>query len=445
MVWEPETLDVWSEILDHEIDAVTLEKRLRQSAKHGDSLHLWTETEKDLLREYSPSRFHVISRKIGPFEDYGEIGRYARLAFQATSELVNHSSTLDARILNPEQDPGTLLVKIQRLNRLCKLFGILGMETPIGIEETQKDYYDTLIEAKVQYAEILRNLPKWFEEVRPQAREARLSSDEEKRYAYVGDVLGFLGDARELIEFIVVYGSSAQETDPLKVGDHDNYLGVRKGCLRQVYDVLTEHSFTNGFDGKKVSLNLVEADLSPDFLRMNHDPYESFHTCKVIHGTASFPEIGEAETVQRGCSYGVLRNKVLKFAAAETVRNPDFFMKREDLYMYFQKTLRFIMQGALNLNEGVKCRKKQELDARLAELGITINPYKEDHEYLVRTTCEAVVNSTKLLERFFKGARFRDVPVDCSVIPGAVESFDENLTYLGNDDLGLELDYGLSH
>ena len=381
-----------------------LERELRDIGPHSIK-YLWTPTEIALMREYVPSTYHRIAEELGKDTSEDPDERKRRLAFQIQSEVVNKSSTLDSGIIHGKRDEGTVSSKIYNLGRICSILQIIGIDsslwTPEQIRRTD-DLDDTMIEIKLQFANILRAMPEWAAPVATVNKHANLNSEQKQKFGYVDDILKIVGDDAVAI---AAYGSSVKESDPKNYSDYDNFLVVKPHSLGRIYPQLKGRKFEHK-DGKHVGLNLIEEGVFTKFIRLNHDPNEYLTHCTVLHGQLNFPVVSEREVKERGTSYSVLRSKALKSACSWIARNPELLLDKKDLFDYFQKTLLFITQSALNSTEGVEHRSKDVLMARLAEAGGEVLPFKPDRDYVLDATYRAAASSTQLLERFYGGKKF---------------------------------------
>ena len=182
---------------------------------------------------------------------------------------------------------------------------------------------------------------------------------------------------------------------------------VRDGSLPRIYPKIKGRRFTN-VDGKHLGVNIVEDSVFVKFIRLNHDPNEHLEYCQVLYGAVDFPVVSEREIRERGTSYAIIRTKSLKSACSWITKDPDVLLDKKDLFEYFQKTLLFIVQSALNSTEGVKYRSKEQLKRTLAEIGAVVLPFKQDTRYIVQATYQAAAWASQLLEKYYQGKQFEN-------------------------------------
>jgi hypothetical protein len=410
---------ITSQIIDEIPTAEVLEQRLKNSDKE-QLLYFWTPIEVELLRQYAPSTFARVSGK----DTESSLEQVAqRLIVQAQSELINRQSILDAGILAGKRNTETVRQHFKNLNTTINLFNLLtansqSAEYYLGLEDLDAE----LIEIKLKYTEILRDMPEWLSPVQTVRKNAENSVTD--RFGYVDEVLTKLDG---LVTGIVLYGSASREEDPNKVSDYDNYLIVEDNSLEKVYEILKGHRFQPAKDGKPVGYNIIEKSSFAKMLRMNHDPQESIKHCKVLFGEADFPLVSDEEVKQRGLSYAVLRSKALKSSAAWQVSTPGFVQGIPDLFNYFQKTQLFMIQAGLNWRDGIQARNKDDFVRVLSDLGGEVAPYNEDIGYTTTAMCRAAVTASKIAERFMKGAKFGDIPINfdnTEFNPKLIEEYD---------------------
>ncbi|GEM_PF-7115710 len=374
---------------------------------------LITPTEVDLFREYAPSTYHRIRTenpelKLPPEE---EASRKRRLALQVQSELSNKASTIDAAIVHDRFDRGTVQSKVYQYNRICGLFSLLGLNHPAtlhpSIIDSGQPLGDILIQLKLRFAELLRDLPEFAEPLAMERRIADLSSEQKEKYSYVNELRSLLGNN---LVAIAAYGSSTRETDQDRINDYDNYVVVKSGSLEEVLLKVRGKKFAHPKDGKHVGVNIVEAQRFAFFNRMNHDPSDLREQGVVLHGEIELPIPSLQEIKERGASYAVLRGRTLKAAASWVGQDPRQLLGKPALYDFFQKTKRFIVLSGLvgRIREGEKVRRrdKEILDRQLEQLGARVSAYVPNEEYIFRTICLASVSAARLLDYFYRGKKF---------------------------------------
>lgn len=395
--WAKE-LDVKSKVVDS-IGISVLEKELC-NLNRNDIKYLWTPTEMVLIEEYIPSMYYKISKEFGIENNIETKEGIVKLGFQVQSELTNKSSTIDVGIIHKRRDEGSVSSTIHNLGRICRILEILGMGPQKGIPKhvlTGGNLDEILIQAKLRYADILRNLPERVHPIEIVNKRAKLSSEQRQRFSYIDDILDICG---ENVVAIALYGSASKETNPDNYSDYDNFLVVRNGSLKRLYQKLKGNKFTHQ-DGKHIGFNLVEESVFTKFIRLNHNQHEHLKYTLVLYGNLNFPVVSEAEICDRGTSYAVLRLKALKSACAWITKNPDLLLDKKALFDYFQKTPLFIIQSALNSTEGVACRSKDEIMSRLAEIGGEVLSFKPDKKYIVHAIYQASVWATQLIEKYY--------------------------------------------
>ncbi len=378
--------------------------------------HAWTPPELALLREYCPSTyFRICSDKnvklyvpgFSLTKDEGS-NRLERLALQTQSEIATRGSTLDVGIVHGRRDEGTVESKIHQLGRMYSLFRLLDLPTPEklpkGLLRKGYDLTDILIEIKRRFVTLLGTLPEYGERLETVRKCANLTSAQREKFAYVDMLKQIMGND---LEAVVAYGSSTKEENPQMYDDYDNYIVIKDGSIDRVMESLKNKRFNHPRDGKHIGINVVERRSFGKLNRINHAPDEVRENGIVLYGEVEFPVPTEREVLERGTSYAVLRAKTLKSGAARFVPNPEVMNNKPDLFAFFQKTQRFLMEAALNRSEGLKTRSKATLDTRLREHQGIIFKHLDSEQLIVNAMCAASACATRLLEHYWTGKEFR--------------------------------------
>lgn len=388
-----------------EVSADSLTRELA-GISHGSLKYLWTRSELPLIQDYLPSSYFRIARELNHgirrFED-----RRINLAFQFQSELIIQFSTLDAGIIHGRRDSGSVGSKIHNLGRVYKIARVLGIETPEFIPDSvlnSGDLDEILIQAKLRYSEILKNLPNWMDYALTLSKTTSLSEEEKVKFQYAQEIANFLeGD----LVAMALYGSASREEDPEKYSDYDNYAVVKDGSLLRVYQKLKDTKPVHS-DGKSIGLNLVEESLFTKCMRLTHEPNEHLLSTKMLYGTLDFPVVSNSEAYERAISYSMIRAKCLRSACSWITADPQKILDKEALFDYFQKMQLFILETGLNISEGELPRSKDKMKERLRDFNGEVMPFVPEPEYLVRTTYKATAITSKIIETLYSGVKFRN-------------------------------------
>jgi len=233
---------------------------------------------------------------------------------------------------------------------------------------------------------------------------AKLTSEQQQRFSFYKDLVRLLGDD---VVAIVLYGSAAKEKNLKNCHDYDLNIVVEDGSLPRIYPKITGKRFVH-IDGKQIGVNLTEKSSYTKSIRFNHDPREFREQSLVLYGSVDYPMFSEQEIRERQVCSTILRAKTIKSAAAWISQDPELLLGKEDLFGYFQKTLRLIYNSALNLEHGYRLRSKAELNNGLHQLGMQVLPYRQDPKILVDSILQAAVWASALTDMYLKGKRFED-------------------------------------
>ncbi len=396
---------VETRIEDHITEEIL--RRHLADASSEKMIYVITPNEVELLREYSPSLYHHIAKTFG-YSNNDE-HKDARLAFQVQSVLVNKFSTLDASIIQGKRDVGTVESKVHSYRRLLRLLQVLGITGYTDVSDdllAQNNLEAILVDVKLKTASLFADLPIWAQEVPLVTKTAKLSAQDVQKFSYIDRLRELCG--RENVVGIMVYGSSARATK--KHSDYDNFVVLKKGTLKDMYnrvgyDKRTEKDILHT-DGKPISMQLIEEDVFPKYIRLCHDPRQHLLHGLVIYGTVQLPDVSAAEGIERGVSHALLRLRTLKTGASNVMGEPEMFASKPNLFEYMTKTPRFILESALNARDGIRYRSKEEIEDALKSRGIHVFAYKNDIEHAQKAILHAAIGGTNLVEEYFKGRRF---------------------------------------
>jgi len=154
---------------------------------------------------------------------------------------------------------------------------------------------------------------------------------------------------------------------------------------------------------------------------MNHDPFESLQTSRVLFGEVDFPVVSLLEVPERGLSHAILRGFAMQSLACWNYADPTFLETRPPLRDYVNKTPLFAAQAVLNCKEGAALRTKEDYTAFLETFGGVeiINPTNGPWQ-----NAKVVCHNAALLLRVLEtcaGKEFENVPMDMAQSPNRIQ------------------------
>tara|TARA_Y100000310_G_scaffold91953_1_gene89493 strand:- start:9466 stop:10902 length:1437 start_codon:yes stop_codon:yes gene_type:complete len=364
-----------------------------------------------------------------------------RMAFQFQSELVRGVSTVPVCISDDRGDEDTYASKLHSLSRLKSMARVLtgdftmsqgkvrlahdSFDFELTSRKPEPPTIDSLITAMVDFTKLFRNMPEWLESSNSftiYAKDVPLPE-----FGYVEHIVDKIDSSlgKGTVTGMVLYGSratipgglQAKSEDIERCSDYDHNLLVEAGTMRAVLDILRGGNFHNEENGKHLGFNVIEEPDFTSYVRMNHDPFESSSTNRVLYGEAVFPNTPMGEVPERGLSHAVLRGFAMQSLACWNFANPEFLLERQPLMDYVNKTPLFGAQAALNCLEGPALRNKDDYVDFLSQFG---GVQTVDSSYTPRENAEIVCHNAALLVRVLESVgekKFENVKMDMTKSP----------------------------
>jgi hypothetical protein len=267
------------------------------------------------------------------------------VAYYVQSLLFLAGCTLSAAVIQNRFSEGTVDSKLNRLwqaSQYAKRFNYAEFQA-LQMEEFVVDcsanvelgVVGQLREIKKAYGRALKSLSNGIAVERRTVKRENLSTADESRFGFVGDLRDLLG---ENLQCILVYGSSVTSQD---FADYDLVVVV-KDAGRALTRLTGMHP---AYRGKDINLSIYDLEDFFAFQMMSGDNLD--HNARCIYGETEIPIKRPADLMMRNFSFAFIRLRQLLGMAGylSSEKRHAGLNEQTNLYEYFVKIPMHIMKG----------------------------------------------------------------------------------------------------